>query len=84
MTRGISLCPDRRTRTPAACVGDMLYTGAGCSRDRARAFTYYVRAAKAGEATSANAVGLMFELGRGVKRDALAAGAWYEKAADLG
>ncbi|CAB1120360.1 unnamed protein product [Ectocarpus sp. CCAP 1310/34] len=68
----------------AACVGDMLYTGTGCLRDYGAALRYYVRAAHAGEATSANAAGLMHELGRGVPRNLEVANFWYQKAATLG
>ncbi|CBJ48727.1 Sel1 domain-containing protein [Ectocarpus siliculosus] len=70
--------------TAAACVGDMLYTGTGCLRDYGAALRYYVRAAHAGEATSANAAGLMHELGRGVPRNLEVANFWYQKAATLG
>lgn len=68
----------------AACVGDMLYGGVGCLRDYGEAMRYYLRAAHAGEASSANAVGLMHELGRGAVRDLEAAREWYERAAELG
>ena len=68
----------------AACVGDMLYGGVGCLRDYGEAMRYYLLAAHAGEAASANAVGLMYELGRGVVRDLEAAQEWYARAADLG
>lgn len=68
----------------AACVGDMLYGGVGCLRDYGEAMRYYLRAAHAGEAASANAVGLMHELGRGAVRNLEAAREWYERAADLG
>ncbi len=68
----------------AACVADMLYNGTGCLRDHGLALRYYLRAAHAGEANSANAVGLLYELGRGVPRNLAAASAWYQRAADLG
>lgn len=62
----------------------MLYDGTGCLRDYGAALRYYLRAARAGEASSANAVGLLHELGRGVERNLGAASAWYQRAADLG
>lgn len=76
--------PDLCPFVTAACVGDMLYTGTGCLRDYGAALRYYVRAAHAGEATSANAAGLMHELGRGVPRNLEVANFWYQKAATLG
>ncbi|CAM9389724.1 unnamed protein product, partial [Pylaiella littoralis] len=67
-----------------ACVGDMLYTGTGCQRNYRAAVRYYLRAAHAGDASSANAVGLLHELGRGVTRNMGTASCWYQRAAELG
>lgn len=82
----LSPCPfsvDFRATT-AACVGDMLYTGTGCQRNYRAAVRYYLRAAHAGDASSANAVGLLHELGRGVTRNMGTASCWYQRAAELG
>ena len=64
--------------------GDRLLGGAPETRDPARAFELYTRAAALGDAAAMLRVGICHEKGLGVPANPAEAAAWYRRAADLG
>ncbi|KAE8986182.1 hypothetical protein PR001_g22666 [Phytophthora rubi] len=66
-----------------AAMGDLYYWGAhGIPRDHAQAYSYFNRAAQAGDVNSQSAVAGMLLKGEGTAQDNVTAIKWYEKAAE--
>jgi hypothetical protein len=64
--------------------GDMYFYGSGVEKDYGKAFDWYEKAAKLGDAKAQCQIGLMYRYGLGITQDYSKAKKWFEKAAHKG
>ena len=65
-------------------LGFKYYMGKGVEQDYAKAFEWYLKAAKQGEQLAQDSLGLMYFEGRGTVKDNIKSRDWYSKACDNG
>lgn len=72
------------TGRAAKWLGDAYYSGIGVQTDKLESFTWYQKAADAGNSDAMNSVGVAYSYGLGGKPDFAKAAEWYQEAADGG
>ncbi len=76
----------KKDKTPADMfqIGWLYYSGKGVVRDYKKAFYWFKKSARQGDAVAQFALGLMYQEGKGVTQDYKKAFYWYEKLAKQG